>query len=1007
MRIWISVAVLLVVAALGLAMVPRAIDWDVYRPDIETVAAELFGHDVAINGPIEFALLPRLTLTARDVSVISKDDDRLDFKLNAHQADVTLKIGPLLAGKPVVRDLRLKRPILTLTGDSNRRLRSWPPRWREWAAPFSKLDLEGISIANGRVDLAGDVQDPDAGIRDLSLDLQISRPGGPVQAAGLFKTKRHSFTVRAEFGRPDGDGSSSAKLLVGAQNGIDEQTSLRFSGRVLPFDVEPSLRGRLTLNGPDLQHGLAALAAATGYPSTFRSLEASQAFAIEGQIEADREGVRAGDLQLRLADKIGKGKIALQLHPREQLDLTLELPTIRLADAAAFDNFLPLDLLSKLQVPPGAIDIRLREIAYRGNSARQASLKLRTGQDRVTMVEEAKALLPGLIDIRFEGGLYRAEIGSRLGGKLAAVGDDLKSSLVWLGLIDDLDQGRGWRGFSLDSDLDISSVEIALNDMDMRLDSASLRGHAGLRFSERRRISLDVDIDRPNLDLYGSDWTPRGLSIALKEYLTELDAIIDARFRQLTWKGVRLDEGTVRTSAEQGQVTLDEIVAKTAGDTEMSLTGTIDLGAQAANLRARLQSRQPFRALHQMKVDLPLRSSRLQPIDLTTDIVGTLERLAIDVEASYDGGSADLAGEAGWIDNRPWYDMIANISHPDHQALLSQFGLAPLVPEGDAEGPLELAGKIRYEASIPWTASGSANLGPTTFTGSLSYEGDPLDSPFEAKLSVGVPRKDSLTPFLILAGLRLAGDWTPARWLGRMPQVGLRTSWLKTAEGTFSLASKGGLAGGGLTMEASLDDGLFYIKQLNARPWQGTLKAEVTLERRRDQPFLALAIDLDQVEAADFAAWLGIRRGINGPLDLKIQASSVGRTAYEMMAGLAGDAEISLGPGELRGTGIPALRRVLVSHADNETAPTDRSLALPINKIATKGSLSRGILTFNDGQLLLRSGSEDEIAAGITGEADLLLWILNVSLAADTDPPVVYRVVGPPNRPYGSISAGN
>lgn len=1008
MRIWISAAVLLVVAALGLALAPRAIDWNAYRPDIERAAAELFGHDVTISGPIELDLLPRLTVTAKDVTVASGDDDRLDFELAANQAEVTLKIGPLLAGSPVVRDLRLRRPVLTLTEDSAKRLRSWPPRWQDWAAPLAKLDLEGISIANGRVDLSGEFDDADTGIRDLSLDLRINEPGRPVQAAGLFKTKRHSFTYSAEFGRPDREGASAAKLLIEAQNGIDERTSLRLSGRVVPDDKSPGFQGRVTLSGPDLQHGLGALAAATGYPSTFRFLAGSQPFAIEGQLLADREGIRAEALQLRIADKTGKAATALQLHPSENFDLLLELPTLQIADEAGFDDFLPLDVLSKLRVPPGAIEIRLREIAYRGNSARQASLKLKTDLDRVTKVEEAKALLPGLIDIRFEGQRYPADIGSRLSGRLAAVGDDLKSALVWLGLAGDLDQ-EGWRTFNLEGDLDISSVEIALNDVDMRLDSSTLKGKAALRFSERQRLSIDVDVDRPNLDLYSGDWAPRELASALNKHLIDVDAAVDARFKRLIWRGIHVEEGTIQASAEQGRITLGEMKAKTVGNTEMSLAGTIDLGAEGTDLLARLESEQPSRALRRMKIDLPLRSSRVGPIELTASIKGKSDRLAIDTKATYDGGNADVAGEAGWIGNRPWYNLMANVNHPDHQALLGQFGLTPLVPAGDADGPLELAGRLRYEADAPWMASGSIKLGPTTFTGSLSYQDAPFDSPFEAKLSVGVPKKDSLAPFLILTGLRFTGDLTPASWLGRLPEGGLRTRWLEAAEGSLSLASKGGLAGDNLVMKASLKDGLLYIEQLEARPWQGTLKAELTLERRRDQPFLAVAADLDQVEAADVASWLGIRSGITGPLDLHLEASSTGRTAYELMAGLAGDLELTLGPGELKGLGISGLRQVLADQTDADAVRADRSfsLTLPFDEIATRADLSRGILTFKDGRLRVSSGSEDAVAAGLAGEIDLLLWIVNLSVTAETDPFRIYRVVGPPSRPYGLISAGN
>ncbi len=1014
MRIWILAAFLLVFATVGLAMFPRMMDWNTYRQDLEVAASKHSGHDVTISGPIEVTLLPQPMLMAKDVTVANHDSETLNFGLVANQANVSFKIGPLLVGKPVVKTLYLKRPTLSLTGGSWQRLTSWPPRWRDWAAPLSKLDLEGISIANGRISIDNEARSQSSSIRDLSLDIRIDKPANSVEAVGLFKTKRHSFTISSEFGRPDANGARAAKLLVEAQNGQEEQTSLRFGGRLSLVDDVPNLRGRMSLGGPDLQHGLAALAAATGYPSTFRFLKEAQPFAIEGQIEADREGVRANDMQLRLAEKIGKGAIDLQLHPQHRLNLSLELPTLRLAEETGLVDFLPLDVLSKLEVPPGEIDIRLREVAYRNGSARQASLKLHTSRDGVTTVEEAKTQLPGLIDIRFEGGLYPAEIGSQLRGKLAAVGDNLKSSLNWIGLMKDHDSTEGWRNFSLTGDLNVSSVEVALTNTELSLDSSSAVGRANLRFSERQRLNLDVEFDRPNVDLYLSAYTPRQVLAALSRHLSAVDVDANLRFKRLIWQGFYLENGTLRSRAENGQIFVDEIQINTVGDTTLSLAGTIDIDDRSADLQTQISSQQPFRTLRHIDVDLPINASRLRPVEFSGAIKGSLDLFEAEFDAIYDGGNAHVEAEAGWLDDRLWYNLAAEASHPDNQALARQFGLAPVIPDGDADGPLELAGRIRHAAGTPWVASGSWTLGPTTFTGSLSFEDAPFKSPFDAKLSVGVPQKDSLAPFLILMGLKLTNDWTPARWLGRLPDIGLRSAWLESTEGTLSLSSKGGIVGDSLAVEAALKDGLLYIKRVDARPWNGRLQAEMTLERRREQPFLAVAISLDQVSSAEFAEWIGAKSGLDGPLDLRFEASSVGFTAYDLIASLSGTIEAELGPGELRGVGIPALKRSLFDRSADEGSPIDRSLTLPFNGIDATAAINRGIFTIETGKLSVSSEADGEASADLTGGLDLLLWIVDLTVTTDDrgirdDPhqPPAYHVIGPPNRPFGMIKDGN
>ncbi|MGI9419538.1 MAG: hypothetical protein ACR2RA_17055, partial [Geminicoccaceae bacterium] len=792
------------------------IDWNGYRLDIEAAAAEISGHEVTIGGPIDVTLLPRPILTARDVTVASGTAEAINFALVANQADVTVEIGPLLAGRPVLRDLRLRRPVLTIRDNADRKPDSWPPRWQDWVAPFLELDLETISILEGRIDLADAASDRRSSLTGLSLDVINKGSNGPWEAAGFFQTRRHRFTVNATFGQPDRTGAIATKISINAQNGVEETTNLRFNGALAAFDDDHGLSGRLTLAGPDLQHSLAAISAATGYPSTFRSIAARQPFAVEGRIEADRRGVRTENLQLTLSEKLGKSRIDLALHPQTALDLQVELPTLRLADDTDLGEFLPLDLLSKLQVPPGEIDLRLREIIYRGEAARQASLTLKTGADRATVVEQAKAELPGLIDVHFEGGLFAGGIGPRLKGRIAAVGDDLKTSLAWLGLADRRDRPDGWRSFSLESGVDVDSVEIALSAFDMRLDSSTIKGNASLRFSGRRRLTLDVDVDRPNLDLYLANLDARAAASGLAARVEALDAEVEARFKRLNWQGVHVAEGSIAASAEKGRLMIERIAATTVGDTGASLAGEIDLDRETVDLDAELTSQHPMRALRHLKVDVPLGSGRLRPLALTGAMTGSIEEFMLGVQASYDGGEAAIDGRAGWVDDRPWYDLTVNADHPDHQALAGQFGLAPLVAAGDADGPLELAGRLRHEKDAPWVASGNAKLGPTSFTGSLTYEAGALAGPFDAKISVGSPRKDSREPFLILSGLRLAGDWTPARWLGRLPTTGLRTAWLQEKEGTISLASKGGLVGDGLKIEAKLNDGLLYVERLEA-----------------------------------------------------------------------------------------------------------------------------------------------------------------------------------------------
>ena len=125
---------------------------------------------------------------------------------------------------------------------------------------------------------------------------------------------------------------------------------------------------------------------------------------------------------------------------------------------------------------------------------------------------------------------------------------------------------------------------------------------------------------------------------------------------------------------------------------------------------------------------------------------------------------------------------------------------------------------------------------------------------------------------------------------------------------------------------------------------------------------------------------------------------------------------IRLGPGAIKGLGIPALRQVLAGDVDAD-GPGSRSLDLPFSEIDVKAALERGILSVEDGRMSTGSVANGEADATIEGTVDLLLWIVDLALAKtgktdgaseiDTARQHLYRVVGRPDRPTGFSSPEN
>ncbi len=1008
MRILIAAALLFVLAAVGLVAAPYVVAWEGYRSDIEAAFEKATGHKVKIKGPVDVTFLPRPVLMAKDVSIVGETDRESGFDIKSQQVDVGFRMGPLMVGRPIVDQLKLTRPQLILDQQASDGITSWPPQIDEWASVFLPPGLRSMTIDDGRLHLERTESSATPSASDISLTIVRTADNGPVETAGLFKTHHHRFSIAAEFGGQSNDGSSTIKMEIGAQNGVDETTTLKLNGVLKRHGQDASLRGKIDLAGPDLRSGLKAISAMADFPSAFLSLAPDQSFRIETRFQATRNLLASEKAKITLNGKFGSGEIAIKLDPKPNLELDIDLPTIQLADDTALVDFVPLDLLSVFPTTPGEIKINLREMIYRKKAIRRTAISILTDSSGVPQVERAKMLLPGLVDVHFKGRLRPSESGRVLSGQLTSAGDNLGETIRWLGM-PLVDQGQGWRAFNLESDVSISNVEVSLSTIDMRIDSSKIGGSAKLRFSERLILGLDIDVERLNLDLYtNNEGSATELVELLSNQFEQLDSSIDARFRRLSWQGLRFKEASLSASVEQQHFKLDTLALQTVGSTEIIVEGEVDLKTDAVDLTTEFKSEFPTRVMRHLNLQLPLASARLMPLTLSGWVTGRLDGFDTGLRADYDNGQWLIEGRAGWIEDRAYYDLTVRAEHPDHQILASHFGLAPLVPTNDAPGPFEVEGHLRYNQDGHWITAGSAKLGPTSITGRLTHEDVSERGKWDARISIGNPREDSLAPFLTLVGYRSTGKWTPDSILGRLPQTAVRTAWLNNFDGSLSLAARGGLAGDGINVSARLNEGFLYVDELEADLWNGDLTAALSLERRREQPFASIAIELDDIETEALTDWLGMPKTIEGPLDLELNAASVGLTLFDMVKGISGNISFKVQQGQLHSTGIPRLRKQLrdklSTNPEKPTAPED-PLKMPLSNFTASGTLKRGIATLNEGNFTFDPSLGFDAQATIGGSLDLLLWIaeltLDITTGDDTITPLALQIVGSPKRPQG------
>ena len=114
MRTVLTIIAVALVAVMSVALVaPYLIDWSAQRGEIEAQLSAITGANVSLTGPVELRVLPTpyLALGEGLVSAPGPDGAKLSFA----SARLELALVKVASGQIRFSDIRLEKPVLTLT----------------------------------------------------------------------------------------------------------------------------------------------------------------------------------------------------------------------------------------------------------------------------------------------------------------------------------------------------------------------------------------------------------------------------------------------------------------------------------------------------------------------------------------------------------------------------------------------------------------------------------------------------------------------------------------------------------------------------------------------------------------------------------------------------------------------------------------------------------------------------------------------------------------------------
>ena len=281
MRYVLTIIAVALVAVMSVALVaPYLIDWSAQRGEIEARLSAITGANVSLTGPVELRVLPTpyLALGEGLVSAPGPDGAKLSFA----SARLELALVKLPSGQIRFTDIRLEKPVLTITRGAGGALKLPPLRM----AGLHSTGFDRLIVQDGRVRIVGAANGATPEISGVEIDAAAPSLDGPAHLNGQFSGPDNAPVVfrlasekpgpertllriavdagqswpAAEFdGALEGDPAAGinglrlvgAATLTGTAPGEDAPTPWRIAGPITVDLARAAVRGAEFRLGPD------------------------------------------------------------------------------------------------------------------------------------------------------------------------------------------------------------------------------------------------------------------------------------------------------------------------------------------------------------------------------------------------------------------------------------------------------------------------------------------------------------------------------------------------------------------------------------------------------------------------------------------------------------------------------------------------------------------------------------------------------------------------------------
>lgn len=715
----IALGVVVFVAAAAL-IAPSFIDWNKYKGEIAGPIERATGRSLAMNGDLSLTILPTPRLSASDVR-LSVAGGTHDF-LTLRSLEVQIALWPLLRGEIQVTSVRLVEPevFLEVAEDGT-------PNWTFGAsssesAPATNpgqaaaISVERVVVANGVVNFAGKDGRRER-VDSITATLTASNLAeGPFAAEGRFSLRDQAIGFDVAVGALTASAPSLRGKLELERGGAVATIQGTFTG----LSKTPTLDAKFGFEGSDLREALSTLARLAGRDISL-VVPGAQSFAINAAVSGTPEGVSLNDVSLVVGETRATGAASVVLGAPLEVDATLSLGRLDLdawANAVAIETSGAAAAKSQAGVAPqlsnpltsldgvrATLTLTGEALTYRGGLIRQLRVVANAAEGAIDLTA-LNAMLPGGSDVSLSGRMTTVDGQPRFDGTVELASSDFRAAADWLGLsLDGIAEAR-LRQVSFQSRLRATKDLGQAFGIDLRLDSSRITGGVAYAFRARPSFSIDLEIDRLNLDAYladgggPADQPVRGvpaLGTGALAILGTFDTNAKVAVESLTvggrrYGGVKLDAGLLA-----GDLTVRNAAIGDAGGAAISVSGSAGAFASvpAFDAKVTVKARDVAAPARFFGVDLPVDARALGQIDLNGTVIGTAEDLAVDIKAGIGTMATAVKGRVELFAAAPRIDLRVQLDGPSFVRAAELGGLTLTPVDRTLDGPLSVVAIVR------------------------------------------------------------------------------------------------------------------------------------------------------------------------------------------------------------------------------------------------------------------------------------------------------------------------